>query len=113
PERGREAGGADCRHVHEPWTRRGRTDQVVDPPPGRTQTSVGRELARALERRPHGGGLRQDLAGGFRAHGPVVLVLQVHGCGPRHHLAVDGREHEHTLGAFRGYGQEDLVERLV
>ena len=52
-------------------------DQVVDAAARRTQAGVGGDRLGALERRVHGGRLRQDLVARLGTHRPVVLVLLV------------------------------------
>ena len=54
-----------------------------------------------------------DLLARFRPHGPVVLVVLIHGGRPRDHLAVDRGEDEHALRALRRLGQQDPLELLA
>ena len=95
-----------------PAKRAGRADRVVHAPPGRPQAGVASRSAR----RPRAAGtcargLRQHLAGRVGAHRPVLLVLLVVGRRAGDHLAVDGREHEHSLRSLGGNRQQDALER--
>ena len=110
-ERRGQAGGADRGDVDQARARPRRPDDVVDAAPGRAQAGVREDRLGALERRQHRDGLGHDLVAGLGAHRPVVLVLLVVRRRPGDDLAVDGREHQHSLRALGRHRQQDALER--
>ena len=112
PERRGQPGRADRGHVDQPLgTACERPDHVVDAAPGGPQPGVGGDRLGAFERRVHRDRLGHDLLARLGPHRPVVLVVAVDRGRPGDHLAVDGREHEHALGALRRHRQQDPLER--
>ena len=55
----------------------------------------------------------EDLLACLGANPPILWVRLVDRGRPGHHLAVDGREHQHPFCALCGYRQQDPLERLA
>ena len=111
PSDARQAGRADRRDVDELRAGARAPDHVVDARArrgaGRRRRATGSPEARAASRR-----LGAHLGERLRAHRPVALVGLVDRRRAGDDVAVDGREHQHSLRALVGNRQQDAVERV-
>ena len=98
--------------MHQPGTRLGGPDRVVQPVAARgPQAGIAEHRLEAVERRPQRFGLGKHLFACIGSHRPVLLVLLIVGGRPGNHPAVERREHQHALRTLCRDRQQDLLRR--